>query len=275
MKRILFITILSFCFFQIFGVMVFSQTPSVQRKGIDYFDYSFGVEAWFQANQQMDYADSDVNDDTFNKEPGDFGWQGDDNLFGPIGEVRIVNTGTIMDRFSLSARAMFGKFDVFDSYGYTLFAAPYFDLQVKYTDVMVRGKFSFLPQSQYLQVGCYAAYHYRKYKFSQVKPSIFPGLDEEEMYGGGVGVDSSVLLGKSGVFVYGNGEWLPYIEFMNNDENGWGYTLNGGLGYSLSGGTYLPITVTFLAGYRFHKLEGDDYFDETVESATGGIVVSW
>ena len=275
MKRILLITIISFCLFQVFEVAVFCQAPSSQRKGVDYFDYSIGIEGWFQANQQIDYADSDLVNDTFDKNPGEFGWQGDDNLFGPIGEVRIVNTGTLMDRFSFSARAMFGKFDIYDSYNYTLYAAPYFDLQCKYTDVMVRGKFNFIPEVQYLEVGCYAAYHYRKYNFSQVKPSIFPGLDEEELYGGGVGVDASVLFGKSGVFAYGNGEWLPYVEFMNNDENGWGYTLKGGLGYAISGGTYLPVTVTFLAGYRYHKLESDEYFNEIVESATGNIVVSW
>jgi len=275
MKKILLLTVFSFCLLMFCEGDVFPQAPSSQRRGIDYFDYSLGVEGWIQANQQMDYADSDLNNKIFEKNSGKFGWQGDDNLFGPIGEVRIVNTGTIMDRFSLSARAMFGEFDVYDSYNYVLYAAPYFDLKVKYTDVMVRGKFNFVPKWQYFQLGCYAAYHYRKYKFSQVKPSIFPGLDEEEMYGGGAGLDTSILFGRSGVFIYGNGEWIPYVEFMNNNENGWGYTIKGGIGYAISGGTYLPITITFLAGYRYHKLESDDYFDETVDSATGGIIVSW
>jgi len=275
MKRILFITVLSFVLFQISGVLLYSQSPSSQRKGVDYFDYSFGLEAWIQANQEMDYADSDLTNDFFEKNQGEFGWQGDDNLFGPIGELRIVNTGTLLDRCSFSARAMFGTFDVYDSYNFPLYAAPYFDLKVKYTDVMVRGKFNLLPQTGSLQAGIYAAYHYKKYKFDQVKPSNFIGLDEEEMYGGGIGIDSSFTFGKSGVFVYGNGEWLPYATYMNHDEDGWGYTLSGGLGYALSGGTYLPVTITFLAGYRFHKVESSDYFDETVESATGGIVVSW
>jgi hypothetical protein len=276
MKRIYLLVILSICIFQIFGAEVYSQSAASQRRGVDYFDYSLGVEAWLQANQQIDIEDSDLNQDNGDL-VGDCSWQGDTNLFGPIGEMRIVNTGTMLDRLSISAKAMFGKFDVYDSNGFPQYAAPYFDLKVKYTDVMVRGKFDILPKVKYFQLGIYASYHYKQYKYSQVKPSLFKiwKWDEEEMYGGGVGVDTSILFGNSGIFLFGNGEWIPFISFMNVSESGMGYTLHGGLGYSIAGGIQLPITVTFLAGYRVQEINTSDYFDENVQAATGDIILSW
>ena len=140
---------------------------------------------------------------------------------------------------------------------------------------MARVKFSLLPQKYPFQAGVYAAYHYKRYKFSVINPQKYFGYDEEELYGGGIGFDASYQFWNSGVFVYGNVEWLPIVSYMTNDQTDWGYTFAGGLGYSISGGSYLPMTLTVLAGYRYHTIQSSNYFDETVQSATCGLVISW
>jgi len=242
-----------------------SQERAVQEMDTDRFTFGLGLMSMFQADTEINYPQAHGVPDAF-----DVFYEG--NLFGPVFSVQIANTDTFWDNFEFVVSSYFGELEAYDSAGFGASSGAVFSKMVlDVTDVRTDVCYRIIPY-----FALFLDYRYKKWEFERGRgewPSEFPR--EEEMYAGGIGAKGGVPLGKTGAFVYGSAELIPYAEFLHDDNNAWGTTIKGGLGYSVEGGEWLPMTLTLTAGYRYHKMDSDGYFDERSDSGTADVVVSW
>lgn len=239
-----------------------SQERVSQERDIDRFTFTFGVKSLFLTDTEISYP-------AVHGIPNAFTAYYDGNLFGPILSVQIANTDTFWDNFEFVLSSYFGDLEAYDSTGDVSAVSNGFVLDV--TDVRFDACYRIIPH-----FSLFIDYHYKKFEFERRRgdwPSDFP--EEEEMYGGGFGVKVGVPLGSSGVFVYGSGELMPYAEFNLDDNEAWGVTLRGGLGYSVEGGNWLPVALTVALGYNYHEIDSDGYFDEKTDAGTCDMVIAW
>jgi len=239
------------------------QKREAQEQEIDRFTFTFGMKSLFLVDTEVSYP-------AVYGIPHAFNVYFDGNLFGPVLSVQVANTDTFWDNFEFVVSTFFGELDAYDSSGLDK-SAVYSGITLKLREVRADLCYRVIPH-----LALFADYHYKKYMFKRRRgswPSAFP--DEEEMYAGGLGLKAGLPLGKSGVFLYASGEIIPYAEFNYDDNTAWGATANGGIGYSVAGGEWLPVTLTVTAGYYYHKIDSDGYFDEQTDAGSADIVISW
>jgi len=236
------------------------QMREAQERDIDRFTFTFGLKTLFLVDTEIKY-------------PGVGDVYYDGNLFGPVLGVQIANTDTFWDNFEFDLSTSFGKLNAYDSAGEKAnLNAKYNRFTLELSDIRADACYRIIPHCS-----AFVDFHYRRFRFGSTEedPSdIFP-VPDEEMYGGGLGVKGSVPLGESGVFVYGSGEVMPYAKFRVDGSSAWGLMLKGGLGYTIEGGEWLPMSLTTTVGYHYQTLDSDGYLDERTDAASADVVVTW
>ena len=239
------------------------QKREVQERGIKRFTFTLGLKTLF-------YTDTEISYPAIYGNPNDFHVYYDGQLFGPVLSIQVANTETFWDNFELLISSYFGTLDAYDSSGLPKSASSS-DMKLKLANVKAALCYRIIPHFL-----VFADFIYKKYEFKSGHaewPSKMP--DTDELYGGGVGAKAGLPLGKSGVFLWASGEIMPYAAYEYDDSSAWGATAAGGLGYSVEGGDWLPMSLTVTVGYYYTKVDSDGYFDEQTDAGSADVVVSW
>ncbi|HUT04102.1 MAG TPA: hypothetical protein VM163_09455 [bacterium] len=239
------------------------QKREAQERDINRFTFTFGLKSLF-------YADTEISYPAIYGNPNDFHVYYDGNLFGPVLSVQVANTETFWDNFEFVLSSYFGELDAYDSSGLPKSALSS-NMSLKIADV--RADICYRIISHF---SVFVDYRYKKYQLKSGQAE-WPGKmpENDELYGGGFGAKAGLPLGKSGVFLWASGEFMPYAWYQYDNSSAWGLMCKGGVGYSVEGGDWLPMSLSATLGYYYTKIDSNGYFDEQTDAGSADIVVSW